>query len=274
MNRTDRNAALHRALTERILVLDGAMGTMIQRYELEEADYRGTRFASHGSDLKGCNDLLNLTRPEIISDIHTAYLRAGADLVETNTFNATSVAMADYSLEARVHEINVEAARLAREAADVLEAEDGRPRWVLGALGPTNRTASLSPDVNNPGFRNITFDVLVEAYAEATRGLIEGGSDVIMVETIFDTLNAKAALFAIEQVFEEDGIRLPLMISGTITDASGRTLSGQVTEAFWYSVRHAGPISIGLNCALGADALRPYVQELSRVADVFVSAYP
>ncbi len=260
-------------LKERILVLDGAMGTMIQGYRLGEADYRGERFADHPVDLKGNNDLLALTRPEIIRDIHSAYLAAGADILETNTFNANSISQADYRLEGVVYELNVAAARIAREAADAA-ARPERPRFVAGVLGPTNRTASLSPDVNNPGFRNVTFDQLVEAYGEAARGLLDGGCDLLLVETVFDTLNAKAALFAVDALFETRGSRVPIMISGTITDASGRTLSGQVTEAFWNSVRHARPLSIGLNCALGARELRQYVEELARVADAFVSAHP
>ncbi len=262
-------------LEERILILDGAMGTMIQRYGLEEADYRGERFADHPVEVKGNNDLLVLTRPEIIRDIHTAYLEAGADIIETNTFNATSISMADYRMESLVEEINREAARLAREAADAVTARDpARPRFVAGVLGPTGRTCSISPDVNNPGYRNITFDELVVAYGEAIHGLVEGGVHLLLVETVFDTLNAKAALFAIEEYFERHGVRLPVMISGTITDASGRTLSGQTTEAFYNSLRHVKPLSIGLNCALGAKELRQYVEELSRVCETFVSAHP
>ncbi len=274
----DRNArlqALQQALKERILILDGGMGTMIQSYKLEESDYRGERFADWPQDLKGNNDLLILTRPDAISAIEKAYFDAGADIVETNTFNATRVSQADYGMEALVYELNVEGARLARQAADAKTAETpDRPRFVAGVLGPTSRTCSLSPDVNNPGYRNVTFDELVENYTEATRGLIEGGSDLILIETIFDTLNAKAAIFAVQQVFEEIGFELPIMISGTITDASGRTLSGQTTEAFWNSVRHAKPISVGLNCALGAKELRPYLEELSNKAETHVSAHP
>jgi len=262
-------------LGERILFLDGAMGTMIQRHKLEEADYRGARFADWPSDLKGNNDLLVLTRPEIIREIHAEYLAAGADIIETNTFNSTRVAMADYGMEELVAEINHSAAQLAREVADAATASaPEKPRFVAGVLGPTNRTASISPDVNDPGFRNIHFDELVAAYSEATQALIEGGVDLILIETVFDTLNAKAAVFAVEQVFEAGGRRLPVMISGTITDASGRTLTGQVTEAFWNSLRHARPLSIGLNCALGAKQLRQYVEELSGIADVNVSAHP
>jgi 5-methyltetrahydrofolate--homocysteine methyltransferase len=266
---------IKKILAERILFLDGAMGTMIQRHKLEEADYRGTRFADWPSDLKGNNDLLVLTKPDVIREIHAAYLAAGADIIETNTFNSTRVAMADYGMEELVVEINRTAARLAREVADAATASDPeKPRFVAGVLGPTNRTASISPDVNDPGFRNIHFDELVEAYSEATQALIEGGADLILIETVFDTLNAKAAVFAVEQVFETGGTRLPVMISGTITDASGRTLTGQVTEAFWNSLRHARPLCIGLNCALGAKQLRQYVEELSGIAAVNVSAHP
>jgi 5-methyltetrahydrofolate--homocysteine methyltransferase len=262
-------------LNRRILFLDGAMGTMIQRHKLEEADYRGERFVDWPSDLKGNNDLLSLTQPQIIRDIHTQYLQAGADIIETNTFNATRVAMADYGMETLAYEINVASTKLAREAADAMTAQTPeKPRFVAGVLGPTNRTASISPDVNDPAFRNISFDALVEAYTESTRALIEGGADIILIETIFDTLNAKAAVFAVDQLFDSNGMRLPIMISGTITDASGRTLTGQVTEAFLNSLRHARPVSIGLNCALGADQLRQYVEELSRLADMRISAHP
>ncbi len=269
------SAKLVDALNDRILFLDGATGTMIQGYKLEEADYRGEQFADWPSDLKGANDLLVLTQPQIIKAIHKAYLDAGSDILETNSFNATSVAMHNYGLEAYVYEINREAARLAREACDESEAQNpAKPRFVAGVLGPTDRTASISPDVNNPGFRAITFDKLVEAYLEAISGLVDGGSDILMIETIFDTLNAKAAIFAVETYFEENDMRLPVMISGTITDASGRTLTGQVTEAFFNSLRHVKPISFGLNCALGAEELRQYVEELSRIADCYVSAHP
>jgi 5-methyltetrahydrofolate--homocysteine methyltransferase len=262
-------------LNERILFLDGAMGTMIQRHKLEEADYRGERFLDWPSDLKGNNDLLSLTRPQIIRDIHTQYLEAGADIIETNTFNATRVAMADYGMEELAYEINVASAGLAREAADAVTAQTPeKPRFVAGVLGPTNRTTSISPDVNDPAFRNIKFDELVEAYTESTRALLEGGADIILIETIFDTLNAKAAVFAVDRLFEESGTRLPIMISGTITDASGRTLTGQVTEAFLNSLRHARPVSIGLNCALGAEQLRQYIEELSHLADIRISAHP
>jgi 5-methyltetrahydrofolate--homocysteine methyltransferase len=276
MNRAQRAEALRAALQQRIVVLDGAMGTMIQRHRLGESDYRGDRFADHDHDLKGANDLLVLTQPELIRQIHLEYLRAGAEIIETNTFNANSISFEDYGLVPLSREVNREASRLAREAADVVEAETGKIRWVAGALGPTNRTASLSPDVENPGYRNVDFEGLVIAYREAAEGLLEGGADLLMVETIFDTLNAKAALYAVSEVMEAlpASDRPGLLISGTITDASGRTLSGQTTEAFWASVRHAEPICVGLNCALGADLLRPYVQTLSRVADVAVSAYP
>ncbi|SET72080.1 methionine synthase [Pseudomonas graminis] len=274
-DRSARLQALQHALQQRILILDGGMGTMIQSYRLEEEDYRGKRFADWPSDVKGNNDLLILTRPDVIGAIEKEYLDAGADILETNTFNATQVSQADYGMEALVYELNVEGARLARQVADAktLETPD-KPRFVAGVLGPTSRTCSLSPDVNNPGYRNVTFDELVENYTEATKGLIEGGADMILIETIFDTLNAKAAIFAVQGVFDELGFELPIMISGTITDASGRTLSGQTTEAFWNSVRHAKPISVGLNCALGASELRPYLEELSNKAETHVSAHP
>ncbi len=272
---TNRVNALHEQLAKRILVLDGGMGTMIQSYRLEEEDYRGTRFADWESDLKGNNDLLVLTKPEVITAIHYGYLEAGADILETNTFNATPIAMADYHMESLSAEINYEAARLARICADEWTARTpDKPRYVAGVLGPTNRTASISPDVNDPSFRNVSFDQLVEAYRESTRALIEGGVDLIMVETIFDTLNAKAATFAVETVFEEMGVLLPVMISGTITDASGRTLSGQTTEAFYNSLRHVKPLTFGLNCALGPDELRQYVAELSRISECYVTAHP
>ena len=270
---TDRTDLLHERLASQILILDGAMGTMIQRRDLEEADYRGERFKDWPSDLKGNNDLLVLTRPDLIVDIHGEYLAAGADIIETNTFNGTRIAMADYGMEELVYEINLTAAKLARESADGYSTPE-KPRFVAGVLGPTNRTASISPDVNDPGFRNIDFDTLVTAYAEATRALIEGGADIILVETVFDTLNAKAALFAVWQVFDQDGVELPIMISGTITDQSGRTLTGQTTEAFYNSLRHAQPLSIGLNCALGPQELRPYVEELARIAECRVSTHP
>ena len=274
-HRPDATADLTAALRERVLVLDGAMGTMIQGYGLSEADYRGDRFADHPDDQQGNNDLLALTQPDIITAIHRAYLEAGSDLLETNTFNAQRISLADYGMQEVAYELNVAAAALARAECDAMTARTpDRPRYVLGTVGPTNRTASISPDVNDPGARNVTFDELVEAYLEQARGLVDGGADVLLVETIFDTLNAKAAIYALETLFEETGRRWPVMISGTITDASGRTLSGQVTEAFWYSVRHARPLAIGLNCALGAGELRPYVAELARIADCFVSAHP
>ena len=271
----DRSQEIRAHLERRILILDGAMGTMIQRHQLGEADYRGERFADHAKDLKGNNDLLVLTRPELIRGIHAEYLAAGADIVETNTFNATTISQADYALESVVHELNLEGARIARQVCDDFTAQNpAKPRFVAGVLGPTSRTASLSPDVNDPGFRNVHFDQLVAAYLEAARGLAAGGADLLLVETVFDTLNAKAALFAIEVLFDELQQRLPVMISGTITDASGRTLSGQTAEAFWNSLRHAQPLSFGLNCALGAGELRQYVAELSRHCDCFVSAHP
>lgn len=275
MTREQRIAALKKATESRILVLDGAMGTMIQGYKLDEEAYRGARYKDWGQDLKGNNDLLVLTQPRIIREIHDDFLEAGADLIETNTFNSTSISQSDYGLEAIAYELNLEAARLARDAADAWsEKTPDKPRFVAGAVGPTNRTASVSPDVNNPGFRNVTFDELVEAYCEQTRGLIEGGADTILIETIFDTLNAKAAGFAVRQVFEAVGVELPLMISGTITDLSGRNLSGQTTEAFWYSMRHLKPFSIGMNCSFGAEQLRPAVSDLAAEAEALVTAYP
>jgi 5-methyltetrahydrofolate--homocysteine methyltransferase len=273
--RPDATAALSALLEARILVLDGAMGTLIQDHRLGEAGYRGERFADWPSDLQGNNDLLSLTAPDVISGIHRQYLEAGADLVETNTFNATRISQADYGTQDLAYEINVAAARIARTECDAMtERTPDRPRYVAGALGPTSRTGSISPDVNDPGARNVTFDELVEAYLEQANGLVDGGADLLLVETVFDTLNARAAIFALETLFEERGRRWPVMISGTITDASGRTLSGQVTEAFWHSVRHARPLLVGLNCALGAAELRPYIAELSRIADTFVSCYP
>jgi 5-methyltetrahydrofolate--homocysteine methyltransferase len=273
--RPDCTESLTALLQSRILVLDGAMGTMIQRHTFSEEDYRGSRFAEWERDLKGNNDLLTLTQPEAISGIHRAYLEAGSDLIETNTFNAQKISLADYGMEDLAYELNLESARLARAACDAMATETpDRPRFVAGALGPTNRTASISPDVNDPGARNVTYMELVEAYLEQANGLVDGGADVLLIETIFDTLNAKAAIFAVETLFEERGRRWPVMISGTITDASGRTLSGQVTEAFWNSVRHAKPLLVGLNCALGAQEMRPYLAELARVADCFISCYP
>jgi 5-methyltetrahydrofolate--homocysteine methyltransferase len=262
-------------LKKRILIIDGAMGTMIQRHILEEADFRGDRFKDHRSPLKGNNDLLSLTRPDIIAEIHRQYLEAGADILETNTFSGTSIAQADYHLQHVVYDLNFQSAKIARAVADEFTAKDpGRPRFVAGAMGPTNKTASLSPDVNNPGFRAITFDQLVAAFKEQARGLMDGGVDVLLLETIIDTLNVKAALFGIQELFEEKGRELPIMVSGTITDASGRTLSGQTTEAFLISVSHVPLLSIGLNCALGARQLRPYLQVLNEKAPYYVSAYP
>ena len=266
---------LRERLASRILFLDGAMGTMVQRFSLEEADFRGERFADHSGELKGNNDLLSITRPEIIRGIHTEFLEAGSDIIETNTFSATRIGMADYSLEEVARELNVASAKLAREAVEAVMAKDASRRcYVAGAIGPTNRTASLSPDVNDPAYRAVTFDDLVATYREQTEGLIEGGVDILLPETTFDTLNLKAALFAIEQVFEETGERLPVMVSVTITDASGRTLSGQTTEAFWNSIAHAKPFTVGINCALGAKEMAPYIRELSRIADTFVHCYP
>ena len=262
-------------LKERILVLDGAMGTMIQRHTLEEEDFRGERFKDHSYPLKGNNDLLSITRPDIIKDIHRQYFAAGADIVETNTFSGTTIAQADYSLEDAVYDINYESAKIAKEVADEFtEREPHKPRFVAGSMGPTNRTASISPDVNDPGYRAVTFDDLVLAYKEQATALIEGGSDIVLVETVFDTLNAKAALFAIEEVYDEKGIQLPIMVSGTITDASGRTLSGQTTEAFLVSLSHVPIMSIGLNCALGAEQLRPYLETLSNKSPFNTSAHP
>jgi 5-methyltetrahydrofolate--homocysteine methyltransferase len=274
MKRQEVKSYIQQQLQQRILVLDGGMGTMIQRYQLQESDYRGIRFKDFPHDIKGNNDLLSLTQPAIITEIHTAYLQAGADIIETNSFNSTAVALADYHMEDLAYEFNLVAAQLARQAADAVTAiTPDRPRFVAGILGPTNRTASLSPDVNDPGFRNVNFDILVHAYTDSIRGLVDGGVDFLMIETIFDTLNCKAAIFAVEKYFAEYDVRLPLMISGTITDASGRTLSGQTTAAFWHSVRHAKPFSIGLNCALGAAALRPYIQELSTIADTYITMH-
>ena len=274
MDRTQRITAMMQAFDERILVLDGAMGTMIQGFALTEDDYRGDRFADWKRDLKGNNDLLSITRPDVIRDIHNRFLDAGADIIETNTFNSNAPSMADYGMEDLVIELNATAARLARDCADTHAAKSGTPRYVAGVLGPTNRTASISPDVNDPGFRNIKFDDLADTYEVSAIALIEGGVDFLMIETIFDTLNAKAAVVGLKRAFRATGTELPVMISGTITDASGRTLSGQTTEAFWNSVRHVNPFVIGLNCALGAKDLRQYVAELSRIADTRVSAHP
>ena len=268
-----RGAEFARALGSRIMILDGAMGTMIQQYKLSEADFRAERFAAHGKDVKGNNELLSLTRPDIILEIHKQYLAAGCDVIETNTFGATTIAQGDYELSELAYEQNVESARLARAACDAYSTPE-RPRFVAGALGPQPKTASISPDVNDPGARNVTFDELRVAYTEQLNGLLDGGVDLILIETIFDTLNAKAAIFAVEEVFEARGERLPVMISGTVTDASGRILSGQTVEAFWNSVRHARPITIGLNCALGAALMRPYIAELAKICDTYVCVYP
>ncbi|MFM2337945.1 MAG: hypothetical protein RL115_1138 [Bacteroidota bacterium] len=264
-------ADIRKELEKRILVIDGAMGTMIQRHKLQEADYRGERFKDWHCDVKGNNDLLNLTQPAIIIGIHQQYLDAGADIIETNTFSSTTIAMADYGMEALAYELNVAAAQCARQAI----AQAGKQAWVAGAIGPLNKTLSLSPDVNNPGYRAVTFDEVVTAYYEQVKGLVDGGVDLLLIETIFDTLNAKAAIYAIKKYFRDtDKPSLPISISGTITDASGRTLSGQTLEAFYNSVAHAKPLSIGLNCALGAKEMRPHIEELSQIASCYVSAYP
>ena len=269
-----RAAALPALLKQRIAIIDGAMGTMIQRYKLGEADFRGERFAAHAKDLKGNNDLLVLTRPDVIREVHAAYLEAAADIIETNTFGATSIAQEDYGLAHVAREMNVAAARIAREAVDAASTPEW-PRYVAGAIGPTPPTASISPDVNDPGARNVSFDELRAAYREQAEGLLEGGCDLFLVETVFDTLNAKAAIFALDELMEDTGERLPVIISGTVTDASGRILSGQTVGAFWHSVRHARPLAVGLNCALGAALMRPYIEELAKVADdTFISCYP
>ena len=270
-----RAAALPETLNQRIVILDGAMGTMIQRFKLGEADYRGERFKDFPKDVKGNNELLSLTRPDVIRDIHEGYLAAGADLIETNTFGATTVAQEDYGMADLAREMNLASARLAKAACEKFSTPD-KPRYAAGALGPTPKTASISPDVNDPGARNVTFEELRQAYYEQVEALVEGGVDVLLVETIFDTLNAKAALFAIDEYFEKSGERLPIIISGTVTDASGRILSGQTVTAFWHSVRHARPLAIGLNCALGATLMRPYIQELNKVVgdEAFISCYP
>jgi 5-methyltetrahydrofolate--homocysteine methyltransferase len=260
-------------LQQRILILDGAMGTMIQRYKLDEAAYRGERFADYGRDIKGNNELLSITQPHVIREIHDKYLAAGADILETNTFGATTVAQADYGMESLAVEMNMQSAKLAREACDAYSTPD-KPRFVAGAIGPTPKTASISPDVNDPAARNVTFDELRAAYYEQAKALMDAGCDLFLVETIFDTLNAKAALFALDQLFEDTGELLPIMISGTVTDASGRILSGQTVEAFWNSLRHARPLTFGLNCALGAALMRPYIAELSKLCDTYVSCYP
>jgi 5-methyltetrahydrofolate--homocysteine methyltransferase len=267
---------LQDCLKERILIIDGAMGTMIQRYKLQEKDYRGDRFKNWHIDVKGNNDLLSITQPHIIEEIHSQYLEAGADIIETNTFSSTSIAQADYDMQSLAYELNVASAKCAKAAADEYTAKDkSRPRFVAGAIGPLNKTLSLSPDVNNPGFRAVTFDAVATAYTEQIKGLIDGGVDILLIETIFDTLNAKAAIYAAKKYFRETGTKeLPIMISGTITDASGRTLSGQTLEAFYVSVMHASPISVGLNCALGASEMRPHIEELSQIAGCYTSAYP
>jgi methionine synthase I (cobalamin-dependent) len=275
MTRQQRIAALKAAAAERILIMDGAMGTMIQRYRFDEAAYRGARFREHPKPVKGNNDLLVLTRPDAIAAIHDGYLEGGADIVSTNSFNSQRISLADYGMEDLAFELNVAAAKLARASADVAEAKaPDRPRFVAGAMGPTNRTASISPDVNNPGFRGVDFDELVEAYGEQARGLIEGGADILLIETVFDTLNAKAAGFAALQAFDALGVELPLIVSGTITDRSGRTLSGQTPEAFYFSLRHLQPFAVGLNCALGAELMRPYLAEIAAVAETLTIAYP
>lgn len=267
---------IQQCLEDRILIIDGAMGTMIQRYQLQEADYRGERFKDWPVDLKGNNDLLSLTKPEVIATIHREYLEAGADIIETNTFSSTRVAQADYKMEDFAYEMNVESARLAKHlATEYSEREPDKPRFVAGAIGPTNKTLSISPDVNNPGYRAISFDEMVGAYYEQVKGLHEGGTDLLIIETIFDTLNAKAAIVAIKKYFKDRQVReLPVMISGTITDASGRTLSGQTLESFYISIMHAKPLSVGLNCALGGKQMRPYIEELSNIASSYISCYP
>lgn len=272
----NKEQQLRDILNERILIIDGAMGTMIQRYKLTEADYRGERFKDYPSDLKGNNDLLVLTQPQIVKEIHKEYLDAGADILETNTFNAQAISLADYDMQSLSYEMNVAAAKLAREAVDeYMQQHPGSRKFVAGAIGPMNKTLSLSPDVNDPGYRAVTFDEIADAYTEQIKGLVDGGVDILLLETIFDTLNAKAAIYAINTYFQQTGKeRLPLMISGTITDASGRTLSGQTLEAFYISVMHAEPISIGLNCSLGGNEMRPYIEELSELATCYISCYP
>ncbi len=265
---------LQKLLQNQIVIIDGAMGTMIQRHKLEEADYRGERFKDWHCDVKGNNDLLSITQPEIIKSIHLEYLRAGAHIIETNTFNGQVISMADYEMEEISFEINEAAAKCAKAACDEFAKESDRPTFVAGAIGPTNKTLSLSPDVNNPGYRAVTFDEIENAYYEQVAGLVKGGVDIIMIETIFDTLNAKAAIFATKRFFDENNVELPMMISGTITDNSGRTLSGQTLDAFYYSIEHAQPISVGLNCALGGEQMKPFLSNLSRIANCYVSAYP
>jgi 5-methyltetrahydrofolate--homocysteine methyltransferase len=271
----ESDGLLRTLFQKRIALLDGAMGTMIQRHPLTEEDFRGERFKDHGHDLKGNNDILSITRPDIIKGIHRAYFEAGSDIVETNTFSTTTVSQADYALEGAVREINLAGAKVAREAADeYMAAHPGRKVFVAGSVGPTNRTASMSPDVNNPGYRAVTFDGLVISYSEQVEALLDGGVDLLLLETVFDTLNLKAAIFACEEVFEKRGMRWPIILSVTITDASGRTLSGQTVEAFWNSVRHSKPLAVGINCALGAAEMRPYIEELSNIADCYISCYP
>ena len=267
---------IRKQLEKRILIIDGAMGTMIQRHKLGEADYRGERFKDWHSDVKGNNDLLSLTQPDIVTGIHKEYLEAGADIIETNTFSSTSIAQADYDMQSLAYELNVASAKCARIASDEYTAKDpSKPRYVAGAIGPLNKTLSLSPDVNNPGYRAVTFDEVATAYTEQIKGLVDGGVDILLIETIFDTLNAKAAIYAAKKFFRDNHLaELPIMISGTITDASGRTLSGQTLEAFYNSVRHANPLSVGLNCALGASEMRPHIEELSQIAECYTSAYP
>lgn len=267
--------SLQQCAAERILIIDGAMGTMIQRYKLEEADYRGERFKDYQMDVKGNNDLLCITQPQIVEAIHREYLEAGADIIETNTFSSTTIAQADYEMQALAYELNLEAAKIARKAADDYTARNpDKPRFVAGAIGPTNKPLSLSPDVNNPGYRSVTFDEVADAYYEQIAGLVEGGSHILLIETIFDTLNCKAAIYAAKKYFRVNNMELPVMISGTITDASGRTLSGQTLEAFYISVMHAHPFSIGLNCALGGEQMRPYISELAQIASCYTSCYP
>lgn len=273
-DRERRLAALEAERDKRILILDGAWGALIQTRGFEEADYRGAHFCAHHKPLKGDNDLLCLTRPDVVAEIHAAYLAAGADITSTNTFNATAISQADYDLQSAVRDINLAAARIAREAADAAEVRDGKPRLVAGAIGPTSKTLSLSPDVNDPAFREVDFPQVAESYREQAEALIDGGADLILIETIFDTLNAKAALWGVWEAYDKTGVELPIWLSGTITDRSGRTLSGQTTEAFWNAVRHARPWAVGLNCALGPAELRPFLAEMARVADCPVSAYP
>ena len=262
-------------LKNKILLLDGAMGTMIQSYELGEEDYRGEEFKDHSSDLKGNNDILSLVRPDIISQIHSLYLDAGADLIETNTFNSTSISQEDYSLQHRAYDLNVASAQIAKKVCERFTKEDpSKPRFVCGAIGPTNRTASMSPDVSKPDYRNIDYDTLVSAYKEQAKGLIDGGADILLIETVFDTLNCRAALFAIQDLLENMNVKIPIMVSGTVTDASGRLLSGQTVEAFWHSIRHVDLLAVGLNCALGAEQIRPYIENLSKIADTNVLVYP